>query len=77
MCHGVDIVEICALRLARELSVDLGGRFGGIFGVGGCGTDLIDEVLLVLSPCLLEGFWGEEARNTVFGEVFASLVLGA
>lgn len=56
VCHGVDVIEIGALRLAREFSVDLSGRLGGIFGVDGRGTDLVDEILLVLKPCLFESF---------------------
>ena len=75
VCHGVDVIEVCALRLARELSVDLGGGLGGILSIGSCGTDLINEILLVLNPCLLVGFWGEEARDTVFSEVFTALIL--
>lgn len=56
MCHGADVVEVCTFRLAGEFFVHLIGEFGGIFGVGSCGVDLVDQVLLVLSPCLTVGF---------------------
>lgn len=72
--HSIYVVKICAFRLAREFSMNLGGGLGSIFGVGGRSTDLIDEILLVLSPCLTKGLRGKETRNAVFIEVFASLI---
>lgn len=68
--HGADVVEVGAFRLTGELFVHCVGEFVGVFGVGGCGVDLLDEVFLVLGPCLLVGSGGEEAGDTGVGKVF-------